>query len=214
MKTLKAAGTSVEIYFEKECVDPALYDEPKHPIDETCSEHGIIGYRGKHSEGKRWYNHMPASQIRSLVDEKVWKDYFKFCVVRNPFDKAVSYWWMSLTESKRLLLAGAGFPEIKAEFKRWIMSNNSFPVDADRGIYTIDGTICVDYCVRYEMLLDDLKVVCDRIGVEFQASRLGRYKSENRRRTESFCEYYDSESQRKAESMFEYELGYFRYSLF
>lgn len=165
---------------------------------------------GKHADGNTWYNHMAAAEIRSLVGQKVWESYFKFCVVRNPFDKAVSYWWMVLSAPERLLfLAQGDFAEIKTRFKSWIMSNSSFPVGNDRRTYMIDGKVCVDYCLRHERLLADLKIVCDRIGIDFEPSRLGRYKSDIRRRPEDYGEYYDAESKEKVENMFEYELSRF-----
>jgi len=149
LKTIKTAGTSIEIYFEQECADPSIYNGPRHLIDETCSEWGVVGYRGQNVSGKQWFNHMPAHEIREILGRKAWDSYFKFCVVRNPFDKLVSYWWMTLDEPKRTFFAAVEFPEISREFKKWLMSDDSFPVKKDRATYTIDGTVCVDYRLRY-----------------------------------------------------------------
>jgi len=59
----------------------------------------------------------------------------------------------------------------------------------------------------------DLKAVCERIGVHFEPSRLGHYKSEIRRRQEGFDEYYDAESRDKVKSMFEFEFERFGYTI-
>src|SRR6266446_313500 len=191
LKTIKTAGTSIEIYFERECVDPSMYDGPRHLIDETCSEWGVVGYRGESLTGKQWFNHMPARAIRDILSRKAWDSYFKFCVVRNPFDKVVSYWWMTLDEPKRKFLTAVEFGKIRSEFKQWVMSDDNFPIEKDRATYTIDGRVCVDYVLRYESLLADLKAVCGMIGVDFEPWRLGRYKSESRTRQERFSDYYD-----------------------
>jgi Sulfotransferase family len=39
------------------------------------------------------YNHTPAEEIRELARREVWDGYHKFCVIRNPFDRVVSYFW-------------------------------------------------------------------------------------------------------------------------
>jgi hypothetical protein len=118
---------------------------------------------------------------------------------------------MILEEPKRAFLASVEFVKVRSEFKKWIMSDDNFPVENDRATYTIDGTVCVDCFLRYESLLPDLKTVCDRIGVDFEPSRLGRYKAESRKRQEQFDEYYDVESRDKVQSMFEFEFEQFGY---
>ena len=82
LKTVKTGGASVEIYFERYCVDPALYRGEQHNGAAIVSSWGVIGERG--SADETWYNHMPASRVRELVGEDVWSGYFKFCVVRKP----------------------------------------------------------------------------------------------------------------------------------
>src|SRR6185312_9079529 len=88
-KTNKTAGTSVEAYFERYCMPDGEW-HPGHARDEYDSEAGVIGYRGENPKNKRWYNHMPAALIRQQVGETVWNDYYKFCVIRNPWEKAIS----------------------------------------------------------------------------------------------------------------------------
>ena len=92
-KTAKTAGTSVEVYFEKYCMPEGAW-EFSHSHDEYVSAEGIIGYRGKHSWGKKWRNHMSALKIKNNIGNSIWDKYYKFCVIRNPFDKLVSGFYM------------------------------------------------------------------------------------------------------------------------
>ena len=99
-KTVKTAGTSVEIYLENACVPTSSTTARGHYTEQSVTSAGVVGYRGSDSAGSVWYNHMPAKEIRELVGVSVWNWYFKFCVVRNPFDKMVSLWWFIRSKQK------------------------------------------------------------------------------------------------------------------
>ena len=90
-KTRKTAGSSVESYFEPFCMGEGEWTE-RHFREEYVSAAGIIGFRGKPANmgAARWWNHMPARLIRERLGEDTWRSYFKFCVIRNPFEKAIS----------------------------------------------------------------------------------------------------------------------------
>jgi len=65
--------------------------EQSHARDEYESPAGIVGFRGKDTpQNAKWQSHMPAEEIRNQLGDEVWNSYFKFCVVRNPFDKCIS----------------------------------------------------------------------------------------------------------------------------
>ena len=105
-KTVKTAGTSVESYFEPYCMREGEWSFT-HARPEYVSETGIIGIRSGEPlelQGATWWNHMPARTIRALIGEEIWNDYFKFCVVRNPFDAMVSaYRYFAATKQRRVV---------------------------------------------------------------------------------------------------------------
>ncbi|WP_297802303.1 hypothetical protein, partial [Arenimonas sp. GDDSR-1] len=110
-KTKKTAGTSVEIYFEPHCLPPGSW-RPEHARAETVSAYGIIGSRmhGR-SNTDVWFNHMPAVLVREHLGHEIFNAYYKFCVIRNPYDKMVSRFWWNLrhSEDERLALLAAFF---------------------------------------------------------------------------------------------------------
>ena len=52
--------------------------------------------------------HMTARAVQDFVSDDVWKTYYKFSVVRNPFDRFHSLWWNGRYVGKRHSLT---FPE-------------------------------------------------------------------------------------------------------
>jgi hypothetical protein len=92
--------------------------------------------------------HMPAATIRELVGTDVWRDYFKFCVERDPWDKAVA-----LYRAARIGRGGTPLPiaEFLAAAKPTTLSNFD--------LYTIDGALAVDRVVRYEHLDAELDAI-------------------------------------------------------
>ena len=63
---------------------------PSHRRDLYESPSGIIGHRGPNANTKKWYNHMPADLVRQSIHEDTWNNYFKFCTIRDPFEKCIS----------------------------------------------------------------------------------------------------------------------------
>ena len=97
----------------------------------------------------RHYNHAPASEIRERIGAQSFDSYRKFCVVRNPWDRAVSlYFWRKNRPDADQLKEGTSFADFVRETPSDILS--------DYDIFTIDGAAAVDRFVRYENLDTDL----------------------------------------------------------
>jgi hypothetical protein len=219
-KTLKTAGTSVEIFFEQYCVPPNFYSErhsPDEAIKETISNEGIVGSRlGGRSVNDKFYNHMPASLVLKELGVDIFDSYFKFTIVRNPFDKVVSMFWWSLLKDQSSIeflkkLHVSDFDEVKKAFRLFILKGGSLPLDKD--IYTINDQAVIDYFIRYENINEDLKKVCKIIGIPFQSEKLGHFKGGVRHRNEHHALYFDQETKEVVEDAFAWEIKHFAYSL-
>lgn len=212
LKTKKTAGTSVEIYFENFCIDPALGIGEMHKRETLVSEWGIVGRRGVvDPKVEAWYNHMPASLIRKRIGDDIWNRYFKFCVIRNPFDKTVSQYWHGLSNEERDHLRSCEFGEVQRHFRRWVLETPKWPSDRDK--FMIGPNIVVDDVIRYERLSDDLARICQLIGVPWEPHRLGRYKGELRVRPEPFELYFDGPSKDRVREVFALDLKLFQYDI-
>ena len=97
---------------------------------------------------------------------KEWENYLKFCVVRNPWDQVVSYYHYKMHISTHFKLN-------KPSFSEWFQENFQnepyrFRKLLDASLYCrIDGQLAVDYVVKYENLQNDLSLVCNKIGLDW-----------------------------------------------
>ncbi|NJL74288.1 MAG: sulfotransferase family protein [Saprospiraceae bacterium] len=224
-KTYKTAGTSVEVYFEPYCMPEGDWQE-KHLREEYVSEAGVIGYRGRPRDTSEltWWNHMPAELIKArLNNDAAWNSYFKFCVIRNPFDKVISAyhfqnkalpdqprWYYYQRKVKKVVnqwLYQGVSPAMKKHFKQWLKEGKMF---IDRDKYFIDNQLCVDYIIQYEDLEGGIKAVCERLNIPFEPARIPRFKVSNRPK-KAYSTYYDQEAIDLVTELFEFEVNYFNY---
>ncbi|MCW8970056.1 MAG: GSCFA domain-containing protein [Rhodospirillales bacterium] len=209
LKPFKTAGTTVEIFFEPDCLPPELR-EVAMTRDETISEYGIVGYRGPRPNPlRRIWEHVTARQLRNYIGGDVWDDYFKFCTIRNPYDKIVSYFWDITPPDQRAAFSELAFEDLRKAFNVWLKAENPILYDGDR--YRVDGNLCVDYFIRYESLIDGIKEVCDKVGTTFDIANLGHYKSAERGKKAHYSEYYDEESRALVEEAYAWEFEHFDY---
>lgn len=226
-KTAKTAGTSIESYFEQYCMPDGEWQE-SHSRDEYVSETGIIGYRGTDNSDSTWYNHMPAKRIRDLIGQDIWDRYFKFTVVRNPFDKLISGFFMlekrkqnySYTQrlkafARQILDRGNPIDRVVGEteierFRCWIRKGAAF---MDRDKYLIDGEECVDYFIRFEDLHVGMKHVSVRLAIPFEPSRIPEFKKGKRHHRSQTRDYYDHETEKIVRKLYAWEFERFGYDL-
>jgi len=206
-KTFKTAGTSIESYFEPWCMHEGEW-RVRHQRPQYVSEAGIIGFRGLPvPDDVRWWNHMPAQQIKERIGDAVWDRYFKFCPVRNPFDKMVSAFFYFCFPNYEQEIRRKNIP-VSELFKAWLkQTEHKF----DRDKYIIDGRFCLDAVIRYEHLHEDLKSICRRLDVAYDPSRLPRFKSEFRRAEYSLADLYTPKSVDIVARMYDYEIERFGY---
>jgi len=208
-KTNKTAGTSVEIFFEPYCLPPEGYEQA-HFRGETVTDYGVVGFRGANMPADTiWYNHMPAERVREFLGSEVWDECFKFCTIRNPFDKLVSMYSFQMSRRKQNPLSPE-FSAVRRDFLDWVKARR-FVGDKDK--YMIDGSVCVDYFIRFENLLNDLAEVCQKLGIERDVSELESFKSRSRVNDQHFSEFYDSEARQIVAEAYAFELDRFGYEI-
>jgi hypothetical protein len=160
IKTLKTAGTSIEVDLNKVLGN----NDIATPIYPAVGGHKAQNYvvKNKFFKTTKCRNHMTAREVRKVVGNEIWDDYFKFCVEREPVDKVLSHYSM-LVKS----------PYNKKKFKDLsfddYMNRRKFPIDAPK--YTDNnGLLIVDKILKYEDLNKELMPVASHLGFNFELS--------------------------------------------
>lgn len=150
MKTLKTAGTSVEIELSRVC-GPRDTITPLPADDELVrAERG--GRPGQNYESPplpaRVHEHIRASKVRPIVGPEVWDSYYTFAIERNPWDAVVSlYYWLRRNDKVDTFERFLTMPNIEQ------LATRNFQA------YHLKGEVAVDRVLRFERLADDLAEV-------------------------------------------------------
>jgi hypothetical protein len=198
LKNYKVAGSSVESFFGQFCIDPSKIHEYRFDDkqDEHISEFGILGSRMS-AVKTPWFNHKNASDIQRDLGHDKFNTYFKFCVVRNPYDLIVSsYFW----------------DKLDIDFKTYCQNyaHNYDRLNSSR-IFINNKPIC-QYYIRYENLLDDIIVVLEKLGIkDYTIEDLPNHKSGVRPSGDSYRKYYDDETRAIVKRLFRQEIDLFGY---
>ena len=202
IKNVKVASSSVESFFGQFCIDPAKKADYTFsdgtPLKQ--SEYGIIGNRIVVSN-ENWYQHMPASRIKQVIGDKIFNSYFKFCVVRNPWDLVVSMFHFFRPRSGFKVYCMKYFKETgdSANLKRT----------------SSDGKQICDFYIRYERLKEDIAAVCEKLGIppsEYNIDMLPNHKSNSRPKDKPYQEYYDDETREHIRRAFKNDIEMFGYT--
>jgi hypothetical protein len=152
--------------------------------------------------------HLLATQIRTEVGTELFSIYYKFSIVRNPWDKAVSQF--SSMDTRGDL---RDFIEMKkgGSFKTYLeLIGKKRHVQWEpqvRFLHDSNGDLLVDYIGRYESFADSVFHVLNAIGVSVNA-----IPHENASRRGPYEQYYDAESREMIAAMYAADIEAFGYS--
>ncbi|MEM9128159.1 MAG: sulfotransferase family 2 domain-containing protein [Pseudomonadota bacterium] len=199
LKTIKTAGTSIELALETLCL-PQGHPGLLNPTPTVETDAGIVGARGHFAKKSAWRNHMTAAEVRAKVSPHIWNSYFKFCNIRNPWDKTVSWFHFKNPDIK-----SCPHSEIIDTFRDWLGAKQ--PIGQDFPIYSIENEPVVDDVIRYEKLEEDYARICQKLGVEIKA--IPSEKTENRGKKIPYPRYFDLRTRNIVKNKYKREIDHF-----
>jgi hypothetical protein len=153
-----------------------------------------------------------------LYREKEFDTMFKFVVVRNPYDRAVSCWQYCTRGSRKWALLNRavpkkGFetflrqlPEIwKSKVQRHTATHTA-PVYPD--ITDGEGRLLVDFTAKLENIDDDFKIICRNIGIEVR-----EFPSVNKtQRKRPYQDFYNRTTKQLVEELYGEDIEHLGYT--
>ena len=117
--------------------------------------------------GQIGHGHMTCQQVRPFLSPDVWESFFRFCTVRNPYDRFVSYCYFMNRENQRMQKDPLGTMKQIIEDRQ----------DAEQVLFrpqcefVIDeeGRLMVEYLSRFEALQSHFDHICQRLRLPHMA---------------------------------------------
>ena len=214
LKTVKTAGTSVEVALSKICGPEDILTELAGPDEELRRR---LGYRtaqnyavdfGRWTPGEKYRalryrqrptfeNHTRASYARAKLGSDMWDTYLKFSIERNPWDKMVSWYFWTHPEEPR--------PSID----EFVQSNAAAKLEAF-DIYSVNNEVAADRMLRFESLSGDFGGLLRDLGIDEEVS-LPQTKNQFRSDRRSYRDLLSPESRRRVEILFAREIQLWDY---
>ncbi|MCB1495590.1 MAG: sulfotransferase family 2 domain-containing protein [Bauldia sp.] len=220
LKTAKTGGTSTELALSPVCgpddiLAPLSRPEERKRKDSPARNYALgLGRLGIRLPGEfrhhfpqfyGYYNHMPARQVRRMAGEETWRDYYKFTIERNPWDRQVSFYFWRTRHAKP-----------RPDFRTFMLSprhrGKAFRSARMKNwwTYTIDDRVAVDRVIRYEDLAGEFDAVCDHLGIGGSVALPGA-KGHTRKDIRHYRDFYDDETRALVARWYAREIDTFGY---
>lgn len=125
--------------------------------------------RPRHKLGLKFPRHAKAIAAKEMLPEPVYRELFKFVVVRNPWDLQVSSYHHIHREKPYVIDGVRSFEDfLKLKFDPERPYDYMLDTSAElqhEYIVDLQGRVIVDFIGRYERLDEDFETICRRIGI-------------------------------------------------
>lgn len=169
----------------------------KHPDDSVYGN-------SKSCDDFNLHQHSKLFDIENLFKRKGWNinDYFKFAFVRNPWARAVSYWTYQFADQNF-----EDFCKNSDDTQYHYIKKDTNKVLNKYGEYYYENEIGIDFVGKVENLSEDLKVVCNRIGIPEP-----EIYHQNKTDHKHYTEYYNEKTQEIIAKNYESDISKFGYT--
>lgn len=192
----KAGGTSIE---------NLLWPDSKTRTDKDLWMGFISRYYNKYQTGG--LQHLLASQIIKEVGEKIFFDYYKFALVRNPWSRALSQFiYMSKREDLRSFI-NMNREDSFLEYLNLIQLREHVQWKPQIDfILDGNGELLIDNFFKLEQINNNYGTLSKNVGANFD-----KLPHLNKGNYSSFKDYYNKESIEIVSEIYKEDIGYFNY---
>jgi len=158
-------------------------------------------------------NHVTPHELKIHFIQKgwAWNTYFKFCFVRNPWDRLVSYYHYFKPDKNYNLvwIRGPWHYKNALPFDKFVESlrdHTYFGLLQSKYFLGENNDKLIDYVGKYENIMDDFSAVCAKLNIEASLP----LKNKNIKRM-AYQVYYSAKTRKIVEEIFHKEIGLFNY---
>lgn len=130
------------------------------------------------------HGHISATELTPFIPDEMWRDYFKFAFVRNPFDRFISTCFFLNRDNPQFEQQAHGFLRRALHVPRFRQRVLVRPQHAQ--LESSSGQIELDAVGRYESLQSSFDTICEKIGVPSRALPV-----KNASQHKDYTEYFD-----------------------
>jgi len=144
-----------------------------------------------------------------LEEKKEYKKYFKYAIVRNPYDRVVSCWKNKTTKKHAEHYKNSVFTKATGvTFKKFVHMLDEGYFNNDRHLLQQVNFIIndIDYIGKMENLQKDFDNVCDRVGMNSFT-----LPHRNVTKHKQYREYYDKETRKIIQKIYSRDIEFFDY---
>jgi hypothetical protein len=163
------------------------------------------------------------THIEKLTQDEIEvKDFFKFSIIRNPWDRAVSFYnhnrykeYIYYTEEAIDKKIPKHVKDSRGmSFKEFVFTyyKNDFNSEVVTKPYMFsENSFCLDYVIRLENLKEDLLIIKDKGFIDSNSNIPHINNMDQFAARRPYFEYYDQETKNLIAKLFEWDIKIFRY---
>ena len=163
IKSQKTGGTSLEVALSNFCGDKDIITPIFPKSNEDLRKN--FGFRGPQNYKTNaevlvnnkivkfeFFNHLPISVLKKIIPEEIFNRYYKFTIVRNPFDQILSFYYWKV-RGKLNTISFSNFCEQNAK--------NFF--QNEKKLISINNDLPYNKIIKYENLQNDITYLDEKL---------------------------------------------------
>ena len=100
--------------------------------------------------------HTTLEELKKYIPEKEFEEYYKFCIIRNPYDSMISHYWWEVAKND--------FDRSKSFFE-FVEKESYNHFKMTYNIIFTSNKLLFDKCIKYENLEQDIREVSNKINL-------------------------------------------------